>query len=594
MINLLKDLHSRPEFIIIVAQGERPSRNMGQKVSSLRKEIRNAKKDARRESNFDKSRPRVPPSKDECAILSTKVVGGKEDAPRHSSVDESPSPVTSTKEECAVPSVKVIRGNEDAPRLINADGSPSRVTSSEKECAVLFARAIGGQECAPQHSSADGSLSRVTSSEKEYSVLLSNGDLGVQSSITRTSSNDSSRIQELQIDPNPGALLTLPTELVLEIADHLPPSSIVSLSYSCRTICTRMGAVSIEQVLGDEFLMGRWKVSAPSVEMRNIRLLERLEWRRMLDRDRESLFPSQGTHEYDRSLLSKRSLAELSEERHCLDSSGRLSICTHRTCLGWRRILYRDNKSPSPELYCSLCFRKHDRSLFSTQSHTAPSVHRRCLGSAGRLWICPFRKLSLEDLIGSGRTSNSEGCRGDFMHSDRSSHSFCGGDGQNMTYSYWPILKANPNRPLLVLEVVQALRPLNVPICPHMRLNNALVASHYSQEYQRNRAGLRERDVIPGYWFWKSTSESKSTKTCDFCGAEIKFGMRSQGILAVLVIRVIDTRLDTYTDRDWIRHVADPVDFQEYTEAWDTAADTCSQRTGSGPIVSNLFCRSIT
>ena len=301
----------------------------------------------------------------------------------------------------------------------------------------------------------------------------------------------------------------------------------------------------------------------------------------MLDRDRESLFPSQGTHEYDRSLLSKTSLAELSKERHCLYSSGRLSICTH-------------HKSPSPELYCSLCFRKHDRSLFSTQSHTAPSVHRRCLGSAGRLWICPFRELSLEDLIGSGRTSNSEGCRGDFMHSDRSSHSFCGGDGQNMTYSYWPILEANPNRPPLVLEVMQALRPLNVPICPHMRLNNALVASHYSQEYQRNRAGLRRRDSIPDSWFWKSTSESKSTKICDFCGAEIKFGMRSRGILAVLVIRVIDTRLDIYTDRDWIRHVADPVDFQEYTEAWDTAAKICSQRTGHGPMSKNIFCWSIT
>ena len=548
MINLLKDLPSRPEFIIIIiAQGKRPSSNMGQKLSSPRKNIRNAKKDAPRESNFDKARLRVLLSKDECAILSTKVLGGK----------------------------------EDAPRLINADGSPSRVTSSEKECAVLSARAIGGQECAPQHSSADGSLSRVTSSEKEYSVLSSNGDLGVQSSRTRTSSNDSSRIEELQIDPNPGTLLTLPAELVLEIADHLPPSSIVSLSYSCRIICTRMGAVSIEQVLGDEFLMGRWKVSAPSVEMRNIRSLERLEWRRMLDRDRESLFPSQGTHEYDRSLLSKTSLAELSKERHCLDSSGRLSICTH-------------HKSPSPELYCSLCFRKHDRSLFSSQSHTAPSVHRRCLGSAGRLWICPIRELSLEDLIGSGRTSNSEGCRGEFMHSDRSSHSFCGGDGQNMTYSYWPILKANPNRPPLVLEVMQALRPLNVPICPHMRLNNALVASHYSQEYQRNPAGLRKRDFIPDSWFWKGTSESKSTKVCDFCGAEIKFGMRSRGILAVLVIRVIDTRLDVYTDRDWIRHVADPVDFQEYTEAWDTAADTCSRRTGHGPMSRNVFCWSIT
>lgn len=80
------------------------------------------------------------------------------------------------------------------------------------------------------------------------------------------------------------SLLELSTDLILEIADYLPPSSYMSLSYSCWRIRNGMGA-SIEHILGVQVLMGRWSASAPSVEMRNVRWLERLEWWHMLDRD---------------------------------------------------------------------------------------------------------------------------------------------------------------------------------------------------------------------------------------------------------------------------------------------------------------------
>ena len=90
----------------------------------------------------------------------------------------------------------------------------------------------------------------------------------VQSGIIRASSEVSHRIRESEIETVPKGLLKLSTDLILEIADYLPPSSYMSLNYSCRRIRNGMGA-SIEYVLGDKVPMGQRSASAPSIEMRN-------------------------------------------------------------------------------------------------------------------------------------------------------------------------------------------------------------------------------------------------------------------------------------------------------------------------------------
>lgn len=64
-------------------------------------------------------------------------------------------------------------------------------------------------------------------------------------------------------------LFNLPTELILDLAEYLPPSSYMSLSYSCRTIRNSMGA-SVAHVLGDEVPIGLSSGSTLSVQSRNI------------------------------------------------------------------------------------------------------------------------------------------------------------------------------------------------------------------------------------------------------------------------------------------------------------------------------------
>ena len=70
----------------------------------------------------------------------------------------------------------------------------------------------------------DESLSRVTSSEDECAVPSSNMLESVQSGIIRVSSEISHRIRESEMETILKSLLKLSTDLMLEIADYLPPS----------------------------------------------------------------------------------------------------------------------------------------------------------------------------------------------------------------------------------------------------------------------------------------------------------------------------------------------------------------------------------
>ena len=131
-------------------------------------------------------------------------------------------------------------------------------------------------------------------------------------------------------------LLMLPTELILNIADRLTPSGFVSLSYSCRTIRNKM-AVSNTQVLGHEFLESQVSGSGSTVELRNIRFLERLEMRCMLDHDLRTRLR---THEYPMSSTPALSVLHIQgrnldearplDSARCLLSTRLVWICPHR------------------------------------------------------------------------------------------------------------------------------------------------------------------------------------------------------------------------------------------------------------------------
>ena len=383
---------------------------------------------------------------------------------------------------------------EDAQCDSEIEDSPLRVTSSEDECAGLSSRIIEDD----------------------------------QSSIIRTSSEIPHPIQESDIDTISKGLLKLPTELILEIAEYLPPSGYMSLSYSCRRIRNGMGAC-IEHVLGDRTPIGRHSTAALSVETRNIRSLERMEWRRMLD---------------------------------------------------------RDNDIPSPKAYCSRCCRTHDRSLFSIQSLTQPSTERCCLGSAGRFWLCPHRNFDYDQATNSStETSNGSLCGGRHVSMYGETHSSCSYGRVGKTASFltsWPIMKMPQAGLPSNQEVEEALRPLKAPICPHLRLNDACVAKAYLGSCGRPQRGLafgrgsRCRCLI---------CHSDSRIACRFCNIRIQFIIRTRyygpDTLGLTTARSL-WYPSSCTDREWIRQVADPADLEEYEEAWYAASAECGRKVGSG------------
>ena len=367
---------------------------------------------------------------------------------------------------------------------------------------------------AQHQSTIDGSLSRITSS--------------VQSNIVKNSSQTSHPIRESDNDTIPKSLLKLSTDLILEIADYLPPSSYMSLSYSCRSIRNGMGA-SIEHVLGDKIAVGRQSATALSVETRNVRSLERLEWRRMLD---------------------------------------------------------RDGNIPSPKAFCSGCLRTHDRSLFSIRSLTQPSTQRYCLGSAGRLWICPHRSYDHGQLLEFlKKPRNCPDCEGRSVSMCGKFYDACSWSSTtscsvlSCTFvTFWPIVKMPQNGLPSNQDVEEALRLLKAPMCPHLRLNDTCVASAYLKDYAKLQGGF----CLPSRPDYENLMLSSERVVCVFCGISIQFmpwSLIGPATMSLVIFRGMESPRGcapwSCTDRGWICQVADPADVEEYEEAWHAANVEC-------------------
>ena len=379
-----------------------------------------------------------------------------------------------------------------------------------------------------QHS-INGSLSLSTFS----SAMLSSSSVeSVKPGSIWSSLQTSHPIRESDIDTVTESLLKLSTDIILEIADYLPPSSYMSLSYSCRRIRNGMGA-SIEHVLGDKLPMGRRSATTLSIEMRNVRSLERLEWRRMLD---------------------------------------------------------RDGKIPSPKAFCNGCLRTHDRALFSLQSLTNSSTNRYCLGSAGRIWVCPHRSLDhaqfMELLKEPKKTPDCKGrsvsMYGEFYDTCSYGSTTSFRDSSSGSFiTLWPIVKMPQHGLPSHQDVEEALRPLKAPLCPHMRLNDACVAS----AYLKDRASLQWGARLNSRPDFRSLVFSSERVVCAFCGINIQFiqtCLIGPETLSLVTLRRLESPQGcatlSCTDRGWICQVVDPADIKEYEEAWEAANLECWRR----------------
>ena len=342
----------------------------------------------------------------------------------------------------------------------------------------------------------------------------------VRSSFTKTSIEVSHTIRDLKTDLTPVTILKLPTELVLDLANYLRPSAYMSLSYSCRRVYKQMSA-SFAHVLGDKVPMGQLSVSVTSAKLRNYRFLERLILRSLLD---------------------------------------------------------RDGKIPSSEIFCNGCSDTHDSSQFSLTSLAQPSMERQCLGRAGRMWICPHQILDYHQLDWATRSFHTcESCHIS-ISSGYSEYGFAS------CITGWPIMGVPRNSLPSNEEVKEALGRLSAPMCPHLSLNDACVASVYDQHCRRLRWDLasRERDPVAECQCFLCSSGKLFGIVCELCGTEIRFGVQGRRnnteILSISMWRTIGRDVLRCTDREWICQVAEPADFEEYEREWQASNAECQRR----------------
>ena len=358
--------------------------------------------------------------------------------------------------------------------------------------------------------------SELLSREDGYAVSLSNGVESTQSSSIDTFSEALPPIPKLEAETTPITLPQLCSELILDIAEYLPPSSHMSLSYACRTMRDKMG-VSFAQVLGDRHPKGRLSGSTLTIESRNVRYLERLELWSMLVRDGKIPHWDASYSGYQVKIID-------------------------------------------------------DYSMVTTPIYAPLSTEHRCLGTAGVLWVCPHRRLDYDDATRERKTNDNHRCGSSFISSS------------SPVVIRWSIMRIPANSVPTSKEVVEALRPLNAPICPHLRLNDASVARIYDSKCRKLDSNKDWDDPASACRCSICLSGNRLTVVCSYCDTALRFGIRTdhhgRARFTLLIMRT--TRFGrSCIDREWIAQVARPTDLEDYERAWEATNAECSRRVGS-------------
>lgn len=163
--------------------------------------------------------------------------------------------------------------------------------------------------------------------------------------VSKTVSKTFCTSRDMSIKPARKTLLDLPAEIIFNVAEYLPPSSLVSLelvilekspSTMHRSSTCNQGELSITR-LSDFGLL------APLLKLQSIH------------------------HTLYSNRFTSRTQFYQSER------------------FGFLCMLGRDKRIPSSKAICSECANTHDSSFFSTSSLAQPNTKRRYLGSAGFL-----------------------------------------------------------------------------------------------------------------------------------------------------------------------------------------------------------------
>ena len=231
------------------------------------------------------------------------------------------------------------------------------------------------------------------------------------------------------------------------------------------------------------------------------------------------------------------------------------------------------------------CMLDHDRKMSSSKllslyysSFKIPALPKlrkewRCSGNAGLLWICPHRQFDYKQATRSSGVEDGYPCE--------SSPIFSVARIRNYFLLSMPIMRVPRDLVPSYEEVREALRPLDAPVCPHLRLNEACVGTSWHVHCRRLRRDLAGIDGVYRGCGLSPWLEEPRHEACDFCGTKIYFdfisGYKGPKTLIVTIVRSIEATRGC-TDRAWVAQVAQPADFEEYERAWQATHAECLRR----------------
>ena len=334
------------------------------------------------------------------------------------------------------------------------------------------------------------------------------------------------------------------TDVILMVADYLPPSSRMSLNYSCPNIRDRLDD-PIEKWLGE--------------------------------RDKLAQLPRDALRfRLPRPTIRPGGYAEWCLPTVCLPTVAQNVHHTERLKL--LCMLDRDGKVPPSKAVCSGCADTHDRFLFSSESLAQPSSERRCLGSGGRVWICPHW------IFDHNLVTTSSKPQGNHMCGNKWVSVMAVNNGFTEPSIMWPLAVSYGSDEVPSKKLVEdILARTDLRVCKHLHFSDKFVSSLYNPACKKLWTNDHNRFCAcstcarqPQLATAAESLELVRGRKCESCGTSFRFSIRTNIIgetKVKLVIRRKIARFRGCTDRAWIEQVDDPREFKELERKWYKAAN---------------------
>ena len=229
----------------------------------------------------------------------------------------------------------------------------------------------------------------------------------------------------------------------------------------------------------------------------------------------------------------------------------------------------------------------HDREMpskaasFNYSSISRPALElarkeRCCPSNAGLLWICPHRIYDYKEATASREISERHECE--------SSPLFSNARFQGDFLIKIPIMRVPRDRVPSYEEVREALRPLEAPVCPHLRLNDVCGRNCWHADCRRSNLDPGWVDGIRCGCGLPHSLKETWYKSCNFCNAIIFFDSETEPngpkTVTINIVRSIQGKSGC-NDRAWVAQVAQPEDFEEYERAWQATYAECLRKVES-------------